>query len=121
MDNADKVNQGVGLVNQYKAVIKQSGMLYFSCQRGGQATCDHCGYGQKIKVSVSVDRPPTSPPPPPLPCNEVVNCDCSCCDAAFCPGWPASESVYVHFSFNAKSPESCNTETCSTEFGRRAS
>ena len=33
-------------------------MLYFSCQRGGQSTCDHCLYGQKIKVRVNTGIAP---------------------------------------------------------------
>jgi hypothetical protein len=121
MDNAGFDFDVVGLTNVYQAVVLQPGMLYFSCQRGGEATCDHCMFGQKIKVSVSLGRPPASPPPsPPLPCNLVDNCDCSCCDAAVCPGFPASRLVYVHFSFNAESAESCNAAGCSSRFARCA-
>jgi hypothetical protein len=120
LDNAASDYYDVGLRNVYQAVVLQPGMLYFSCQRGGEATCQHCSHGQKIKVSVSLGRPPASPPPPPLPCNLVEDCDCSCCDAAVCPGWPASQRVYVRFSFNAESAESCNAAGCSSRFARCA-
>ena len=120
MNNAASDYSDVGLPNVYQAVVLQSGMLYFSCQRGGQSKCDHCDHGQKIKVSVSSGRPPASPPPPPLPCNLVKDCDCSCCDALTCPGWPASQRVYVHFSFNAESAESCDAAACSYRFARCA-
>eukprot|EP00964_Phaeocystis_antarctica_P153007 scaffold121066_cov63-Phaeocystis_antarctica.AAC.3 len=120
MNNAPSGYSSVGLANVYRAVVLQPGMLYFSCQRGGQARCDHCMFGQKIKVSVSPSRPPASPPPPPLPCNLVKDCDCSCCDAAACPSWPASQRVYVHFSFNAESAESCDAAACSSRFARCA-
>ena len=98
MNNAPSDFYDVGLTNVYQAVVLQPGMLHFSCQRltrGGGATCDHCVFGQKIKVSVSLDRPPAPPPAPPLPCNLVDNCDCSCCDAPMCPGFPASQRVYA--------------------------
>ena len=120
MDNAPSDYYDVGLTNVYQAVVLQPGMLYFSCQRGGQATCDHCVFGQKIKVSVSLGRPSTSPPAPPLPCNLVNNCECSCCDAAECPGFPASQRVYVQLKFNAESAESCNAAACSSQFARYA-
>ena len=71
---------------------------------------------------------PSPPPPcpprhvePPLPCNLVKDCDCSCCDdAAACLGWPASQRMYVHFSFNAESAESCDAAACSSRFARCA-
>ena len=113
MDNAPSDYSDVGLTNVYQAVVLQPGMLYFSCQRGGQARCDHCKFGQKIKVSVSLDRPPAPPPAPPLPCNLVDNCDCSCCDAQLCPGFPASLRVYEHFKINTETAESCNAAACS--------
>ena len=119
-----------GLANVYRAVLKSPGMLYFSCQRGVGAggRCDHCIFGQKIKVSVSLNRPPAAPSAPPLPCDLAENCDCSCCDAAECLGYPASEvnflatgvHQYVHFSFNAASAESCDAAACSSRFARRA-
>ena len=120
MNNAPPDYYDVGLTNVYQAVVLEPGTLYFSCQRGGRATCDHCIFGQKIKVSVSLDRPPAPPPAPPLPCNLVDNCDCSCCDAPMCPGFPASQRVYVHFSFNAESAESCDAAACSSRFARCA-
>ena len=120
MNNAGLDYYGVGLTNVYQAVVEQEGTLYFSCQRGGQSTCDHCMFGQKIKVRVGGERPPAPPPPPPLPCNLVENCDCSCCDADTCPGWPASQRVYVHFKFNVDSPASCDAAACSSKFDRRA-
>ena len=121
MDNALPDYSSVGLTNVYQAVVLQEGMLYFSCQRGGAGTCDHCVFGQKIKVSVSLDRPPAPPPAPPLPCNLVDNCDCSCCDAAVCPGFPASQRVYKHFKINTESAESCNADACSlSDPARRA-
>ena len=120
MNNSLSDYSDLGLWNVYQAVVLQPGMLYFSCQRGGQSTCDHCLYGQKIKVSVSLNLPPTPPPAPLLLCNLVDNCDCSCCDAATCPGWPASRRVYVHFSFHAESAESCDAAACSSRFARRA-
>ena len=124
MNNAPSDYAEVGLSNVYRAVVLQPGMLYFSCQRQGNTRCDHCDHGQKIKVSVSLGRPPALPPPPPLPCNLVKDCDCSCCDATVaaggCPGWPASQRVYVHFSFNAESAESCDAAACSSRFPRCA-
>ena len=120
MNNAPPDYSDVGLRNVYQAVVLRPGMLYFSCQRPGNNRCDHCDHGQKIKVSVSSGRPPASPPPPPLPCNLVKDCDCSCCDAATCPGWPASQRVYVHFSFNAASAASCDAAACSHRFARCA-
>ena len=120
MNNAPSDYSDVGLTNVYQAVVLQPGMLYFSCQRGGHATCDHCHFGQKIKVSVSLGRPSTSPPAPPLPCNLVNNCECSCCNAAECPGFPASQRVYVQLKFNAASAESCNAAACSSRFARYA-
>ena len=120
MNNAPSDYSDVGLTNVYQAVVLQPGMLYFSCQRGRQATCDHCHFGQKIKVSVSLGRPSTSPPAPPLACNLVDNCECSCCNAAECPGFPASQRVYVQLKFNAASAESCNAAACSSRFARYA-
>ena len=120
MDNAPSDYSDVGLSNVYQAVVLQPGMLYFSCQRGGQARCDHCKFGQKIKVSVSLGRLPASPPPPPLLCNLLDNCECSCCDALECPGFPASQRVYVQLKFNAASAASCNAAACSSQFSRCA-
>ena len=120
MNNAPSDYAEVGLSNVYRAVVLQPGMLYFSCQRGGHATCDHCHFGQKIKVSVSLGRPSTSLPAPPLACNLLDNCECSCCNAAECPGFPASQRVYVQLKFNAASAESCNAAACSSRFARCA-
>ena len=114
-----------GLVNVYRAVLKAEGMFYFSCYRPG-GSCTHCKFGQKIKVNVSLDRPPASPPAPPLPCNLVENCECACCDGDKCQGYPVNERAfletgyhqYVHFSFNADSAASCNADACSSEFAR---
>ena len=120
MNNAPSDYNDVGLYNVYQAVVKQPGMLYFSCQRGGNARCDHCEFGQEIKVMVSGtgERPPPSPPP--SACNFLDNCECSCCDAAKCPGFPASQRVYVQLKFNAESAESCNAAACSSRFSRCA-
>ena len=93
---------GYGLVNAYSAVLLQPGVLYFSCQRGGNAFCDHCKFGQKIKVWVHEFRPPLPPPAPPTPCDQADNCKCSCCSADTCPGWPAADLVYVHLEFHAE-------------------
>ena len=120
MNNAPSDYYDVGLTNVYQAVVLRPGMLYFSCQRGGQSTCDHCKFGQKIKVSVSLGRLPASPPPPPLLCNLLDNCECSCCDALECPGFPASQRVYVQLKFNAASAASCNAAACSSQFARYA-
>ena len=120
MNNAPSDYYEVGLTNVYQAVVLRPGMLFFSCQRGGQATCDHCHFGQKIKVSVSGagERPPPSPPP--FACNLLDNCECSCCDALECPGFPASQRVYVQLKFNAASAASCNAAACSSQFSRCA-
>ena len=120
MNNALSGYKEVGLTNVYQAVVMQPGTLYFSCQRGGQATCDHCMFGQKIKVRVSGagERPPPSPPP--SACYLLDNCECSCCDAAECPGFPASQRVNVQLKFNAESAESCNAAACSSRFTRYA-
>ena len=120
MKNAPSDYSTVGLTNVYRAVVSQPGTLYFSCRRADKDRCDHCEFGQKIKVSVSGagERPPPSPPP--FACNLLDNCDCSCCDAPTCPGFPASLRVYVHFSFNAESAESCDAAACSSRFARCA-
>ena len=114
MNNAASDYISAGLRNVYQAVVLEPGMLYFSCQRGGQSYCEHCAHGQKVKVRVHSGRPPASPPPSPLPCDEVKDCECSCCDAEACPGWPASQSVYQHYTFNAASAESCTRAACSS-------
>ena len=120
MNNAPSDYSAVGLTNVYQARVLQSGTLYFSCRRPGNARCDHCEFGQKIKVIVSGtgERPPPSPPP--SACNFLDNCECSCCDAAVCPGFPASQRVYVQLKFNAASAESCNAAACSSQFARYA-
>ena len=120
MKNAPSDYSTVGLTNVYRAVVSQPGTLYFSCRRADKDRCDHCEFGQKIKVSVSGagERPPPSPPP--FACNLLDNCDCSCCDAAECPGFPASQMVNVHLKFNAASAESCNAAACSSQFARYA-
>ena len=120
MKNAPSDYSTVGLTNVYRAVVSQPGTLYFSCRRPGNARCDHCEFGQKIKVIVSGtgERPPPSPPP--SACNFLDNCECSCCDAAVCPGFPASQRVYVQLKFNAASAESCNAAACSSRFARYA-
>ena len=120
MNNAPSDYYDVGLTNVYQAVVLQPGMLYFSCRRADRGGCDHCEFGQKIKVSVSGagERPPPSPPP--SACNLLDNCACSCCDAAVCPGFPASQRVYVQLKFNATSAESCNAAACSSRFARYA-
>ena len=120
MENAPSNYFDVGLVNVYQARVLESGTLYFSCRRPGNARCDHCEFGQKIKVIVSGtgERPPPSPPP--SACNFLDNCECSCCDAAKCPGFPASQRVYVQLKFNAESAESCNAAACSSRFARYA-
>jgi hypothetical protein len=107
---------GYGLVNAYSAVLLQPGVLYFSCQRGGNAFCDHCKFGQKIKVWVHEFRPPLPPPAPPTPCDQADNCKCSCCSADTCPGWPAADLVYVHLEFHATSPAQCTALECSSRF-----
>lgn len=125
MLNAPQGFATFGLVNAYRAVLKSPGMLYFSCLRDANS-CKHCIFGQKIKVRVSLDRPPASPPAPPLPCNLVENCECACCDGELCQGYPANERAfletgyhqYVHFSFNADSAASCNADACSSTFAR---
>ena len=118
MDNAPQDFSSVGLTNVYRAVLEQPGTLYFSCHRDRFSSCDHCAFGQKIKVSVSGagERPPPSPPP--APCDLLDNCECSCCDADACPGFPASQRVYVQLKFNAESAESCNAAACSSRFAR---
>ena len=125
MNNAPPGFETFGLVNVYRAVLKAEGMYYFSCYRPG-GSCTHCKHGQKIKVNVTLDRPPASPPAPPLPCNLAENCECSCCDGTECLGYPANERAfletgyhqYVHFSFNADSAASCNADACSQTFAR---
>jgi len=112
MDNAPQDFSSLGLTNVYRAVLKQPGTLYFSCQRNRIGSCDHCAFGQKVKVSVS------APSPPPLACDLPDNCECSCCDADVCPAWPASQRVYVQFKFYADSAESCNAAACSSRFAR---
>ena len=125
MFNTPPGYEAFGLLNVYRAVLKAEGMYYFSCYRPG-GSCTHCKFGQKIKVNVSLDRPPASPPAPPLPCNLVENCECACCDGDKCQGYPANERAfletgyhqYVHFSFNADSAALCNAAACSSEFAR---
>ena len=110
--------QGVGLVNLYQAVLLSEGMLYFSCQRGSQATCDHCHFGQKVAVNVShadTARPPPAPSPP-IPCDALDNCECACCKADSCPGWPGSRYVYTHDWFHADTSEECSPEACAARF-----
>jgi len=113
MDNAPQDFYLVGLTNVYRAVLTQPGTLYFSCHRDRFSSCDHCTFGQKLKVQVSSagERPPPSPPP--APCDLLDNCECSCCDADVCPGFPASQRVNVHYKFNAESAESCNAAALS--------
>ena len=118
MDNAPQDFYLVGLTNVYRAVLTQPGTLYFSCNRDRFSSCDHCTFGQKLKVQVSGagERPPPSPPP--SACNLLDNCECSCCDADVCPGFPASQRVNVHYKFYAESAESCNAAACSSRFAR---
>ena len=111
MYNAPQDFSSVGLTNVYRAVLEQPGTLYFSCHRQF-SSCDHCTFGQKVKVSVS------APSPPPLACDLPDNCECSCCDADVSPAWPASQRVYVQFKFYADSAESCNAAACSSRFAR---
>ena len=109
-----------GLVNQYSAVLKENGTFYFSCQRGGQSLCDHCHFGQKIKVQVSPvpaggrRHPPSAPPP--TGCAEALRCKCDCCNAAECPGWPGSRHVYTHHTFHTGSAAECNAAECAARF-----
>ena len=75
MDNAPQDFLMVGLTNVYRAVLKQPGTLYFSCNRDRFSSCDHCTFGQKIKVSVSGagERPPRLLRRPPATCLTTAN------------------------------------------------
>jgi len=114
-NNAEGNYAAVGLVNIYRAVLLSEGMLYFSCRRPLNGHCEHCEFGQKMKVRVSKFRPPRPPPsPPPLTCDRATNCVCECCTADKCPDWPAGD--FTMLTFRAPSPSGCNEQACREHF-----